>query len=419
MKPIAKRQVLILFMRGGLFTLVLALGALAAILVDETPGLALADLPKVSVQAMTTTAQGDEAYLALADERWPQSRIYRSDDRGQTWQSVGSRPDLAIQTLAVHPTDASVLYAGTGGGPMDTTRSLWRSQDGGQSWQPFYLSLPASPEGVVPAVTAIAIDPNRPAVLYVGTAGQGVYRFEEGQVGYELVGSASRSAGPMQGLAIGSDSRLYGLTPAGLFVLVGDAWQKLTALPEPPVSLVVAPTDPQLLYAGGTSNGLYRSIDGGQSWQYASDGLGLVPGVALRITALVVDQQDPLHVMAATAYGLGNQLAAGGLYESRSGGHRWTKLTDLEDIVTQLSFHEGIIYAATAGGLEHYEQPVEPAPGPSATGWPWLSRLTGTQLLILALTIALAGLILVGRTQWLLGHGQPKSRRSSAIKANK
>jgi photosystem II stability/assembly factor-like uncharacterized protein len=379
--------------------------------VDETPGLALADLPKVSVQAMATTAQDDAAYLALADDRWSQSRIYRSDDQGQTWQSVGSRSDLAIQTLAVQPGDALVLYAGTGGGPMDTTRSLWRSQDGGQSWQPFYLSLPANPEGVVPAVTAIAIDPNRPAALYVGTAGQGVYRFEEGQVGYELVGSASLPAGHIQGLVMDSESHLYGLTNEGLFVLVGDVWQKLAALPEPPVSLVVAPTDPELLYAGGTSNGLYRSIDGGQSWQYASDGLGLAPGAALRITALVVDKQDPLHVMAATAYGLGSQLAAGGLYESRSGGHRWTKLTDLEAIVTQLNFHDGLIYAATAGGLERYQQPAEPGPGPSVTGWRWLSRLTGTQLLILALTIALAGLILVGRTQWLLGRGQAQGRR--------
>jgi photosystem II stability/assembly factor-like uncharacterized protein len=268
---------------------------------------------------------------------------------------------------------------------------------------------------VVPAVTAIAIDPNRPAVLYAGTAGQGVYRFEEGQVGYELVGSSSLPLGDIKGLVMGSDSRLYGLTSEGLFVMVADAWQKLASLPESPVSLVVAPTDPQLLYAGGASSGLYRSSDGGQNWQYAGDGLGLVPGAALRVTALVVDKQDPLHVMAATAYGLGSRLAAGGIFESRNGGHSWAKLTDLEDIVTQLSFHDNAIYAATAGGLVRYEKPVEPAPIRSVTDLGLLPRLTGTQLLILALTTAVAGLILVGRTQWLLGRGHTKDQRPKTI----
>lgn len=409
MKVIPKRRILIWLIRFGFFALVLAAGTMAAIMLDERPGLALADLPKLPVQSIADTAQGEVTYLTLNDGL-QQSHLYRSDDQGQTWQRVGRELDVTVQTLVAHTVNQSVLYAGTAGGPIETTHSMWRSEDGGQTWEPFYLDLPASPEGAIPTVTAIAMDPNRPELVYVGTDGQGVYRFEEGQVGYELVGSSHLITRDIKNLVMGSDSRLYALTNEGLFVKVDDAWEKLVSLPEVPVSLAIAPTDPQILYAGGTSSGIYRSGDGGQSWQPISEGLGLVPGVALRVTALVVDKQDPLQVMAATAYGLGSHLAPGGIYESKNAGRSWTKLTDLEDIITGLSFPDGAIYAATAHGLEYYEKPIEApaAPAYSVAELRLLPRLMGTQLLILALTVAIAGLILVGRTEWLLGHNQPK-----------
>lgn len=407
MKPIPKRRLLILLMRLGLFTLVLGMGTIAAIMADETPGLALADLPKVSVQSMTATTHGNVEYIALHDGLY-QSRLYRSDDRGQTWQRAGAESDFTIQALAAHPINGSILYAGADGGPMEAVHSVWRSVDGGQTWQPFYLNFPASPEGIIPAVTAIAVDPNRPGVLYVGTDGQGVYRFEEGTGGYELVGSSSLTPRHIKNLVMGSNSHLYGLTNDGLFVMEGDTWTELASLPELPVSLAVAPTDPQLLYVGGTSTGVYRSGDGGQNWQPVSEGLGLVPGVALRVTALIVDQQDPLHVMAATAYGLGSHLAPGGLYESQNAGRSWAKVTDIEDIVMQLSLQDHAIYGATIHGLERYEKSVEPASAHAITGLPLLSGLTGTQLLIVVLTVAIAGLMLIGRTEWFLGRGQVK-----------
>lgn len=400
-KLISKRRILIWILRIGLFSVVLGLGTVAAIVIDETPGLALTELPDASVQAMTTTTQREVSYLLLKDSLH-QSQLYRSDDQGRTWQSVSSGFNLSIQSLAAHPINESVLYAGTGGGPMDTAHSVWYSQNGGQTWQPFNLNLPANPDGLVPSVTVITTDPNRAGVLYAGTDGQGVYRFEDGQVGYKLVGGTSLPAAHVKDLVMGPESRLYGLTNEGLFVMVDNRWQKLASVPEIPVRLAVAPTDPEILYAGGPSNGVYRSSDGGRSWQHASNGLGIVPGAAVRITALVVDEQDSQHLMTATAYGLGDRLAPGGIYESDNGGRSWTKIAELEEIVTQLDFNNGSVYGATAKGLEHYGQPVEAA---STTS---LSQLTGTQYLVLILTTALAGLVLVGRTEWFLGRNQAK-----------
>jgi photosystem II stability/assembly factor-like uncharacterized protein len=287
---------------------------------------------------------------------------------------------------------------------MAITNSLWRSDDGGRSWHKFNLNLPASPAGVIPAVTALAVDPQQPETLYVGTAGQGVYRFDERRLGYELLGGVSLYNGHVKGLAVGPDSRVYVLTNEGLFALGGDSWQKLDVLPETAVSLAVAASDPETLYAGGPSGGVYRSSDGGQTWHSISNGLGLTPGAALRVTALAVDEQDAQHVVASTAYGLGSRLAGGGIYESRDGGHRWTKLDDTEGLVTRLLINERGIYATTPRGLIYYGEPIEPAP---VIPWLDLGRLahpTGTQLFILVFAIGLTGLVLSSWLERVTGH---------------
>jgi photosystem II stability/assembly factor-like uncharacterized protein len=392
-----KKRVLSLIIRIALSILILGLGAIAALVVGESRGLALADLSDAPVQALSATARGDILYAKLGDGLSP-AGIYRSDDSGRTWQMIGSGPDRPVEALAVHPINDRVLYAGAAGGPMATTDNLWRSDDSGRSWHKFNLNLPASPAEVIPAVTALVIDPQQPEALYVGTAGQGVYRFDEQRLGYELLGGVSFYNGHVKGLAVGPDSRVYALTNEGLLGLDGDNWQKLDALPEMAVSLAVAASDPQTLYAGSPSGGAYRSSDGGQTWHSISNGLGLTPGAALRVTALAVDEHSAQHLVASTAYGLGSRLAGGGIYESHDGGRQWIKLGDTENLVTSLLINERGIYATTPRGLIYYGEPIEPAP---VIPWLDLGRLahpTGTRLFILVFAIGLTGLVL---SSWL------------------
>ena len=61
-------------------------------------------------------------YAALPDGLW------KSGDGGQTWQRLATAPG-GITALAVHPVDQSRVFAGTGGG------KLFRSADGGPSWE--------------------------------------------------------------------------------------------------------------------------------------------------------------------------------------------------------------------------------------------------------------------------------------------
>ncbi|HXV97441.1 MAG TPA: hypothetical protein VEC93_03390 [Anaerolineae bacterium] len=402
-----KKRGLNLIVRMVLFGLILSLGTIAALVTDEIKGLALADLSGTSIQALAAT-QKDVLYASLSGGSAP-AGLYRSDDHGHTWQLVSSGPGLAINALGVHPSNDAVLYAGTAGGPLATANSVWRSDDGGQAWRKFSLSLPANPYRMVPAVTALAVDPHQPEVLYAGTDGQGVYRFDERRWGYELLGGISLYNAHVRSLVVSPDSRVYALTSEGLFVTAGDTWQEIKSLPERAISLAVAVSDPKTLYVGCPSSGAYHSKDGGHTWQPISDGLGLIPGAALRVTALVVDEQEAQHVVAATAYGLGSQLVGGGIYESHDSGHSWTKLGDAAGLVTHLIINERNLYGATTKGLIRYGEPAEPAPVISLPGLRRLAHPTGSQVLILILTLGLAGLALLGRVEWLTERHQSRA----------
>jgi photosystem II stability/assembly factor-like uncharacterized protein len=392
-----------LIARIGLFALILGLGTVGTLIVGETKGLALADLSGVPVRALAAATHGDALYAALDGGRQG-AGIYRSEDNGSTWQRRGSGPGAAINALATHPTDNTVLYAGTAGGPAATTDSLWLSHDGGRNWSKSALGLPSGPDGLLPAVSSLAVDPQQPGVLYVGTDGHGVYRFdfELSRYGYELMGGVSLYRAHVNNLVVGPEGRVYALTNEGLFVTErNDAWQQLS-LPEMAASLAVSPDDAQTLYMGSVSTGLYRSTDGGGTWVPVNSGMEIVPGAALRVTALAVDEEYPSRVVAATSYGVGARFAPGGIYQSTDNGQNWTRLAYAEDVVAQITLNQRVIYATTPAGLVRYGEPAQPSRG---IGVPLLQSLVnpnGVQVLILALTVCLAALALVGRTEWVL-----------------
>jgi photosystem II stability/assembly factor-like uncharacterized protein len=391
--------------RGGLFILILSLGTLMALVAGEATGFALADLSGASVQAIATAAHGDVIYTSMVGGPQP-TGIYRSDDNGRTWQVISPGPGTAARVLAVNPADQSVLYAGTGAGSAAMTNSLWYSDNAGQTWREFSIGLPVSPEGLIPGVTALAVDQNQPNVLYVGTDGHGVYRFavEPGDYGYELIGGVSLATAHVNGLVVGPDSRIYALTNDGLFATDGRTWQKLVLPEQSVVSLAVAPDDPRRLYAGTASTGLYRSTDDGQTWERVTQGLYMIPGVPLRITAVAVDQQNPYRVVAAAAYGVGSQITNEGVYESRDAGYTWRRLAGTDSLVAQLHANRGLIYAATASGLVRYGQPAGSAPDSWLLAARSLTHPSGIQVLVLALTAILAGLALIGRLEWIAGR---------------
>ena len=348
--------------------ILLGLALITVIVINETRTFALTDLSDVSIETMTTAGDRETLYVNLTDATKP-SGLYRSADNGRSWETVSSGPGLAFNTMAVNPVAASTLYAGTDGGPLGSTNNVWRSDDGGETWRNFNLSLPANSDRMVPAVTAVLVDPKQPEMLYVGTDGQGVYRFKDGEIGFDLVGGVSLHEAHIKDLVASEDGRLYTLANSGLFTLEADTWRQIETLPEIPVSLALAPNDPNVLFVGTPSTGAYLSPDGGQTWQHISAGLGETLGVALRVTAITVDKEIASHVVAATAYGFSGQIAPGGIYESMDGGQTWLKVADSEHVVNRLTLNDGVIIAASDAGVIRYgDSETEPTSN-SNTVW--------------------------------------------------
>jgi photosystem II stability/assembly factor-like uncharacterized protein len=250
--------------------------------------------------------------------------VFKSVDAGATWQRSGLG-SVYVQSLAIDPVSPATLYAGTGplSGQGSPGSGVFKSTDGGATWQDMNTGL------TNPDVHALAIDPATPATLYAGTADYqegpgGVFQSTNGGVTWQAV-NAGLTTRNVFGLAIDA------LTPTTLYVgtdrtsvfkstNAGATWQESrTGFPfdisspasSPAVAaLAIDPLTPTTLYAG-TGHGIFRSVDGGTTWEEANAGL---PEFSPPASALAI---DPLT--STTLYaGVGGRV-----FKSPDGGMTW------------------------------------------------------------------------------------------------
>lgn len=392
------QKITVLF-RIVLFSLILVLGTGVALIVGETRSLALADLSAVPVKVIAQSDDDQTLYIALDEGA---KGIYRSSDSGRFWQIIGAGPAQPIETLDVDPGNKRLMYATTLSSSSQAEEKLWYSLDGGRTWQDSKLALPANLDDQGPTASALTAISHQPGVVYIGTAGQGLYRFDIERGVSDRIGGAYLGALYVQEIVASSDSSIYALTTEGVMAIKGKSVQKLESLPDAAVSLAIDPTNPKTLYAGTIGYGAFRSTDWGQSWQSINEGLGWQPGLILRVTAIAVDSTNPQHLALATAYGVGSRLIGTGIYESTNGGEVWHSLAESTTLVDQLTIKQGSIYAATNQGLIRYGEALAVA---SVDAWGEqlyaLTHPSGVQLLILVLTLFFGGWVLVGRLAWL------------------
>jgi photosystem II stability/assembly factor-like uncharacterized protein len=115
------------------------------------------------VHALAMDAEGRSLYLGT------HSGLYRSEDRGKTWQPVAlptKHGHLDIMALGAHPKDPRALYVAT------HEAGVFRTQDGGASWTDANAGLGG------PDVHGLAFDPSDPRKLHAAVRGkgEGVYR---------------------------------------------------------------------------------------------------------------------------------------------------------------------------------------------------------------------------------------------------
>jgi photosystem II stability/assembly factor-like uncharacterized protein len=202
-------------------------------------------------------------------------RVFRSDDWAATWRVAGTLPigfPGATEVLLVDPRNPNRVYVGTSYG-------LLKSEDGGKSWKRSEAGLPR-PLGESLRIVSLAAAPSQPEALYAGTFDWGVARSrsagERWQIGLEY----GLNAGTVRLLKFPRpDTALLALGDQGTRSFRskdgGRTWQQFAReLSRDGLNdLAWAPTHPETLYAfNGT--GLWRSLNGGDSWKRISASTG-------------------------------------------------------------------------------------------------------------------------------------------------
>jgi photosystem II stability/assembly factor-like uncharacterized protein len=324
---------------------------------------------------------------SMAIAQTPPSAVYaatqdtglrKSDDGGNTWIATGL-PFPKIFTVAVDPTNSAVVYSGT------VDNGLHKSIDAGTTWSP-------SQHGLIQTwVTALLTSPTDKNRLFMSTYGQGIFQSTDRGASWNAINTNltdlavhSLVMAPTQSnilFALTDTAGLYRLDlnssagwtnlAANTFV-AASGWhpafttghpfaipeklesdlspdftddRQVAALPTsvPLLEMVFAPSNPSIVYLATGGAGVYKSLDGGSTWNAA----GLTGQTVWSIT---VDGQNADRVYAATN-------AAGSVKMSQNGGSTWTDSALTGLMVYSLSsspVETGVIYAGTSWGVFKY-----------------------------------------------------------------
>ena len=218
--------------------------------------------------------------------------------KGSVWAPIGPSPLHAgidvngqVTSIAVNPNNPRVIYIGTAWG------GVWRTQNGGTSWTPLFDHAPSLGIGE-PA--AIAIDPVDTSVIYAGTSNREGSQFSGAQTqpGAGLFKSTDGGASWIQ---LGSSYPSSGPSNASIFFS-----QSINVV-------IVDPSDNKIVYLA-SNFGLFRSTDGGLNW---TKGAGPNGGA----NTLVLDPTSP-----ASARILYAGISGVGVVQSTDGGQNWTTI---------------------------------------------------------------------------------------------
>lgn len=247
--------------------------------------------------------------------------VWKTKDGGNTWTCISDGFfGGSIGAVAVSESDPNVLYVGEGEqtlrGNVSSGWGLWKSNDGGDTWQ--HIGLKGTEH-----IGRIRIHPTNPDLVYVAAIGnlwkpnqeRGVYRSEDGGKTWRKI--------------------LYESDKAGA------------------VDLILDPNNPRIIYAstwemkrngyrmdsGGPGSKFWKSTDGGDSWEDITNNPGLPQGT-LGIIGMTVSPLNSDRVWTII------EAEDGGVFRSDDAGKTWRK-TSANRNLRQRAWYYSRIYADT------------------------------------------------------------------------
>ncbi len=231
--------------------------------------------------------------------------VWKSDDAGQYWQNItdGFLNTSSIGALAIAPSDGNVIYAGTGETTirLDITHGdgMYKTTDGGVTWR--HIGLTDTRH-----IGEIRVHPSDPDLVFVAALGhasqdnaeRGIYRSKDGGETWDNVLHVSDGAGAVD----------LSLDPNNPRIIFATIWQARRTF--------------WSIDSGGPDSGLWRSKDGGDTWENISAKRGLPEGTLGKIGVSVSPARSGRVFAIVEAEGRKR-----GLYRSDDHGETWEQVS--------------------------------------------------------------------------------------------
>jgi photosystem II stability/assembly factor-like uncharacterized protein len=248
--------------------------------------------------------------------------VWKTGNGGRSWENVSDGYfGGSIGAVAVSAWDPNVIYVGSGEktvrGNVSPGDGMWKSLDAGDSWQ--RAGLEDSQH-----IARVRIHPKDPDIAYAAVMGhlfgpseqRGIYRTRDGGERWEKVLFVSDEVGAVD----------LAMDPSNPRILYASFWR--------------VKRTPYSLESGGPGSGIYKSVDGGDSWEEITGNEGLPRGV-VGISGITVSPSNNKNLYAII------EAEDGGVFRSRDGGESWIRVNEDRNL-RQRAWYYSRIYADPA-----------------------------------------------------------------------